>query len=186
MKPKFLLLLLISSPSIAGTLQEVEQTYQKTSTLTAEFTQSTFVPILEKTITRPGRLFYQKGGKLRIEYAGEEMTHYITDGKILWIRNPATDETQTLPLSEGELPKETLKFLTEMGNLSTYFKVTPRKKGYQLKPKKKTTYRSLDATFGKDHYVETLILHTLEGNTSTYRFFNRVPNQKLSPRLFKP
>ena len=184
--PVLLLFLGVAAFAELSEIKKVEKTYRQTETLTAEFVQSTFVPILDKTITRPGRLFYQKGGKLRIEYAGKQMTHYITDGKTLWIKNPQTNETQTVPISNGELPKEALKFLVEMENLSTYFKIAPQKKSYKLTPKKKTTYRHLIAVFGEDHYVEGLTLHTNEGNTSEYRFFNRKPNIKLSEKLFRP
>lgn len=180
------LLLAFPLSAKADEIQLIEATYQQTKTLTAEFTQSTYVPILEKTIVRAGRLFYQNGGKLRIEYAGDPMTHYITDGRVLWIKNPKTKEIQTIPLQKGGLPKEALKFLTEMGNLSQYFKIAPQKKSYKLTPKTKTTYHHLDATFGADHFIEKLTLHTHERNTSTYQFFNRIPNKPLPKKLFEP
>ncbi|MBI5298776.1 MAG: outer membrane lipoprotein carrier protein LolA [Deltaproteobacteria bacterium] len=183
---------------------KIEETYQNTNTLQAEFTQSTYVPLLEKTITRPGRLFYQKGGKLRIEYAGggqdpalpgreanskslrstNRMTHYISDGKTLWVFDPQSKEKQSYLLKDSGLPEEALKFLTELGNLTTYFNVTEKKEKLILKPKKKSTYSSLDCLFEKNNYLTDLTIHSHSGNTSQYRFFNIKPGIKFPAKLF--
>ena len=179
-------MVLFASPLMADTSQisKIEETYQNTNTLQAEFTQSTYVPLLEKTITRPGRLFYQKGGKLRIEYAGDKMTHYISDGKTLWVFDPQSKEKQSYLLKDSGLPEEALKFLTELGNLTTYFNVTEKKGKLILKPKKKSTYSSLDCLFEKNNYLTDLTIHSHSGNTSQYRFFNIKPRAKFPAKLF--
>lgn len=190
MKPKIFLLLLvwpISAQAQEEYLSKIEATYQNTSTLEAEFVQSTYVSLLEKTVTRPGRIFFQKGGNLRIEYAGDKMTHYITDGKMLWVLDPKSKDFQTYDLKDSGLPEEALKFMTELGSLRKYFKVSMTKSGkIQLQPKEKTTYRSLICQFGKDYYLTDLILYTKTGNRSTYRFFKFKTGHKLSPKLFQP
>lgn len=168
-------------------LAKIEATYQNTQTLEAEFVQSTYVSLLEKTVTRPGRIFFQKGGKLRIEYAGDKMTHYITDGKMLWVLDPKTKDLQSYDLKDSGLPEEALKFMTELGSLRKYFKVERTKSGaIQLHPKKKTTYRSLICQFGEDFYLKDLVIYNKTGNTSTYRFFKLKTGHKLSPKLFQP
>lgn len=168
-------------------IESIEQTYSNTQTLQAEFVQNTYVGLLEKTITRPGRIFYQKGGKLRIEYAGDKMTHYVSDGTTLWILDPQTREKEVYGLKDSGLPEEALKFLTELGNLRHYFHVTTDKNNkIILKPKKKSTYRSLDCAFGKDYYLKELTIHTASGNTSKYRFFNLRTGVKFPEKLFQP
>ena len=185
---KFLFILLIPFSLFASTLEtqlvEIENTYQNTNTLQAEFVQSTYVPLLEKTITRPGRIFYEKGGKLRIEYAANPMTHYISDGTTLWILQPQTKKTETIELKNSGLPDEALRFLTELGNLRTYFKVAASGDGFKLTPKNRSIYKFLVGTFGENHYLKTLVIHNKTGNESKYYFTNLKTGMPLSEKLF--
>lgn len=172
-------------------VEAIEQTYQSTQTLQAEFVQNTFVRLTEKTVTRPGRIFYQKGGKLRIEYAGDKMTHYITNGKTLWIKDPKSGETLEYSIKNSGLPEEALKFLTELGNLRKYFKVSMTKPfgdfvTFDLQPKKKTTYSHLLCVFDDDHYLKELTIFSKQGNKSDYKFFNRKTGEKFPAKLFLP
>jgi len=186
-KKILLLMFVIASVSEAiSSIEAIEQTYQNTQTFQAEFTQSTYVDLLEKTITRSGRIFYQRGGKLRIEYAGDKMTHYLSDGKRLWVLDPKAKEKDVYSLKDSGLPEEALKFLTELGQLRQYFNVSEKKGKTVLKPKKKSTYRSLDCIFGEDHYLKELTIHTASGNTSNYRFFNLQTDVKFPAKLFQP
>lgn len=172
-------------------VEQIEQTYRNTRTFQAEFVQSTTVKLTEKTVTRPGRIFYQRGGKLRIEYAGDKMTHYVTDGKTLWIKDPKSGETQEYDLKDSGLPEEALRFLTELGELRRYFKVSMTKPfgdfvTFDLEPKKKSTYRHLLCVFDDDHYLKELIIYSRSGNKSEYKFFNRKTGEKFPPQLFRP
>lgn len=170
---------------------KIEQTYQNTQTLQAEFVQSTFVRLTEKTLTRPGRIFYQRGGKLRIEYSGDKMTHYITDGKTLWIKNPRSGDVEEYEIKNSGLPEEALKFLTELGNLRTYFKVSMAKPTggevtFDLRPRKKTTYSHLLCNFDEKNYLKDLTIFSLSGNKSDYKFFNRKTGGTFPKKLFLP
>ncbi len=168
-------------------VSNIERTYTQTPALQAEFTQSTYVPLLEKTITRPGRIFYQKGGKIRIEYAANPMTHYMSDGETLWIVHPKEKNTETYSLKDSGLPEEALKFLTELGELRKYFNVAEGRDGkIILKPKKRSTYQKLVCLFDKDHYLKEITIQNLSGNTSHYRFFNLKTKETLPSRLFYP
>lgn len=183
---------LLARVAISGDpLEKIEQTYRATQTLSAEFVQSTYVALTEKTVRRNGRLFYQKGGKIRIEYAGSRMTHYISDGKTLWVKDPASGEIQTYELKDSGLPEEALKFLTELGELRRYFKVSMTKPfgdfvTWDLEPKKKSTYRHLLCVFDEDFYLKELTLYSHSGNKSEYKFFNRKTGEKFQPELFRP
>lgn len=177
------LLCLLAAPLVA----HVEATYQNTPALQVEFIQKTEVALLDKTVTRPGRIFYQKGGKIRIEYAGEIMTHYISDGATLWIVHPGEQELQTYPLKDSGLPEEALHFLTELGQLRNYFVVqTAGEKKLVLKPKQKSSYRSLTCQFSDNHYLQALTIHSHSGNTSHYQFFNLKVKKALPAKLFRP
>ena len=188
---QFFLLLFFSSPLWASPfdarLTQIEKTYTNTPALQAEFLQKTYIPLLEKTITRPGRIFYQRGGKIRIEYAGDKMTHYISDGKTLWVYDPSEKNLETYSLKDSGLPEEALNFLTELGNLRKYFDVSEGKEEkIILKPKQKSTYKQLVCVFDKDFYLEEITIKSLSGNSSHYHFFNREKKKSLPEKLFQP
>ena len=166
---------------------KIEETYSNTPALQAEFTQKTYVPLLEQTITRPGRFFYQKGGKIRIEYAGDPMTHYISDGKTLWVIHPKEKREETFALKDSGLPEEALNFLTELGRLRNYFKVAKGNgQNIVLKSKKKSTYKRLDCVFNEKNLLQDLTIYSLSGNTSNYHFFNIQTKNSLPAKLFGP
>lgn len=184
MKLAVIFLLALSFPD---QVQNIERTYQVTPAIQAEFIQKTYVPLLEETVTRPGRFFYQKGGKIRIEYAGDTMTHYISDGKTLWVVHPREKKQETYALKDSGLPEEALNFLTELGRLRNYFKVSAGEgQKIILKSKKKSTYKKLDCLFNEKNLLQDLTIYSLSGNTSNYRFFNIQTKKSLPARLFEP
>ncbi len=166
----------------------IERTYQATQTMQAEFVQTTYVEILGKTITRPGRFFYAKGGKLRIEYGGEPMTHYIIDGEQLWIWNPKEKQLNAYDLNAVGIPAEALSFLGGLGNLSEIFHVEEStKKGILiLKPKTKTSYKLLRCRFDEKNYLSEMTIQNKSGNKTRYQFFNVTPNVSLPAAIFQP
>ncbi|MBI4125443.1 MAG: outer membrane lipoprotein carrier protein LolA [Deltaproteobacteria bacterium] len=168
-------------------INKIETTYATLPALQAEFIQKTYIPLLEETITRPGRFFYQKGGKIRIEYAADPMTHYVSDGRTLWVVHPKEKRKETYALKDSGLPEEALNFLTELGGLRNYFKVA-KGEGQKivLKSKKKSTYQRLDCVFNKNYLLEDLTIHSRSGNTSRYHFFNIKTPQSLPAKLFGP
>lgn len=187
-----LLLLFLSTsawatqPSLAEKTASIEKAYQNAQTLKAEFVQTTYVDLLDRTVSNPGRLFYKTGGKIRIEYAGETMTHYISNSKTLWVLDPMSKQKQVYALKDSGLPAEALRFLTELGSLNTYFRVETKKEGaLRLTPQNKSTYRYLDCIFGEGNYLKSLAIYSRSGNVSTYRFFNTEANTSLSDSLFE-
>ena len=171
--------------SLDPQIETIEKTYQQTRSLEAEFIQSTEVAVMDKVVKRHGRFFYAKEGKIRIEYGGEAMTHYISDGKTFWIWHPKEKNLETYSLEETGLPDEALEFLTGFGKLQKNFKVTAQKNGFlKLEPKKKTGYRFLEGKFDKKGLLTDLIIHNLSGNKSSYHFFDLKIDANLQEKLF--
>jgi len=176
-----------TAESLENQIKKIEKAYQQTASLSAEFVQTTRVEVLDKTVTRHGRFFYARGGKLRIEYSGDPMTHYISDGSHFWIWEPKAKKLDTTSLEEAGLPDEALNFLGGFGNLRDSFQITGGKDGFlKLKPQKKSSYRSLRGKFNDAGFLTDLTIHTASGNISQYRFFNLETNKPLSENLFLP
>lgn len=167
--------------SLKQEINAVQKTYQSMPDISADFTQKTYVVLLEKTVTKKGKFYYKKGGMLRMEYAGDEERHYVSDGTTLWIYTPGDAASlQTYAVSEETVPKEALSFLSGFGKLEKEFKISNSKvfknipegnTALHLIPRHgKAQYKNLDALFNKAHLLVKLKIHNLSGNITDYDF----------------
>lgn len=193
-------LLLISTGVYAVDLRthikDIEKKYDALTDLSADFTQETYVSILQRTVIRKGKLFLKKGGKLRIEYTAPDPQHYISDGKKLWTYTPgdATSLTE-IDVTDDIIPPEALSFLKRFGRLSRKFSVSssqafdplPKEAiALHLIPKSsKSPYDALDVLFDRGYEVSALILSNPSGNKTTYRFFGHQHNVGFQESLFQ-
>lgn len=191
MKIKLLFILLLIYPVVSSAKETVPQpeidaiqtVYQSIPDISADFTQQTYVALIEKTVSKQGKFYFKKGGKLRIEYKGEEERNYVSDGTTLWIYTPGDKASmQTYEVTEETVPKEALSFLSGFGKLEKEFEISPSKAfsevpeeftALHLKPlHKKAQYKYLDTLFNKDHLLMKLKIHNLSGNITDYNFTN--------------
>ncbi len=203
MKTKILLIfcLLFALPAFAGEgvpqqeIEAIQTVYQSIPGIAADFTQQTYVALIEKTVSKTGKFYFKKGGKLRIEYKGDEERNYVSDGVTLWIYTPGDIASmQSYEVSEETVPKEALSFLSGFGKLEKEFQIEPSKafkdvpEGFtslHLKPfNKKAQYKSLDALFNQDHLLTKLKISNLSGNVTDYNFTNIKTNVALKDSLF--
>lgn len=176
-------------------IQAIESTYNALSDLTALFTQTTEIKLLERTVKKDGLFQFKKGGMWRIEYKGKQGKHYVSDGATLWVYIPG-DETslETFAVNDKTVPKEALSFLSGFARLDKEFKVSPSDafkktpKGstaFRLIPRKEDAhYQYLDALFGADDMLSELIVSNRSGNVSHYVFRDLKKNTGLTDGHF--
>jgi outer membrane lipoprotein-sorting protein len=176
-------------------IKAIESAYSGCNDLTADFTQTTDIALLDRTVKKIGVFQFKKGGMMRIEYKGKNVKNYVSDGSTLWTYIPG-DETslETFAVNDKTIPKEALSFLNGFGKLTDEFKVSPSnafKKiptggiALNLVPRKKEPqYKSLDALFGADNFLAELKVDNESGNVSYYIFTNVRKNTGLSDERF--
>lgn len=175
----------------------VQNAYRSVGDLSADFTQTTFVKMLDKTIVKRGTFYYKKGGKFRINYRGSGEKNYVSDGATLWVFVPNDKASMTTFDVDGEsVPKEALTFLSGFNNLKRDFRIkkskafsdlAPDEVALHLKPKKKSThFKELDAKFNAQNLLVELKVHNLSGNVSDYFFTNIQTSTGLANNLFTP
>ncbi|MBI2974378.1 MAG: outer membrane lipoprotein carrier protein LolA [Deltaproteobacteria bacterium] len=174
-------------------IQTIQSAYASITDLQADFIQSTYVAVLDKTIKEPGIFSMKKPGMLRIEYTGEHPKQYISDGKRLWIIDSELEQVETYKVSKDSVPKEGLELLKGFSDMEKLFSVEPFKpkkikSGFaylKLTPKSKNLqYNSLDCVFGADNLLKEMTIHNKSGNISTYVFNNIRVNVGLDNNLF--
>lgn len=183
-----------ASASVAG-VDAVESAYRALNDLTARFTQTTQVALVDRTVEKKGVFRFKKGGKLRIEYEGTGGKSYVSDGAMLWVYIPGDDASlQTFKVDDETVPKEGLSFLSGFGKLTKEFSVSASSDftnipagatALRLVPRSGSKhYESLDALFGPDHLLRELVIRNASGNVSRYRFSDIRANAGLPDRLF--
>ncbi len=176
-------------------IKTIENAYGSLSDLTADFTQTTEIALLDRKVEKKGLFRFKRGGMMRIEYKGTKAKHYVSDGTTLWVYMPG-DETslQTFAVNDNTVPREAMSFMSGFGKLHDEFKVSGSDsfskagKGttaLHLIPKKSSAqYESLDALFGPDGMLSELIVHSESGNVSHYNFNNIKKDKGLPDDIF--
>lgn len=181
----------LHAATLDGVLDTVQNKYRSLATLSARFTQTTKIELLGKTVTSTGTLELKKPGKLRIAYDDPNGKTYISNGKMLWVVDKATKQTDTFKIGSSEVPKEALTFLNGFGDIRTTYGVntwTSEKNGsatLQLVPMVHTSYTALDGTFSKTGILQKLAIHNRSGNISRYTFSDFQENPTLQDSQFE-
>jgi outer membrane lipoprotein-sorting protein len=211
MKKLFLLILcgLFLGPTRLWALEEfppeklvgaVQAAYEKTQDLTMDFSQKTYVALLEEEVQKKGEAQFKKPGKFRIEYEDKRGKTYLCDGKTLWIIRRGDDQVTQVAAGEQNIPAEALSFLGGFGKLKQDFAVesVDPKKAEQLKIDRKN-YQWLELTplkkqsqidwlvvgfDPKDRLARVLYIYTDSGNLSQYLFSNLRANGGLPEESF--
>ena len=72
-------------------LQQIEDKYAQSPTLTAEFTQINLIAALNQTKTSTGTLIFKRPGKVRWETTKPDPNLLVSDGKTYWYYTPPFD-----------------------------------------------------------------------------------------------
>lgn len=188
------------TPSPDQLVTTVQAAYEKTQDLQMDFSQKTYVALLEEEVSKRGLAQFKKPGKFRIEYREKRGKTYQSDGKTLWIHRSGDDQVTQVKAGEDNIPTEALSFLGGFGKLKEDFaveSVDPKKaerlkidnqkfQWLELTPlKKQSQIDWLVVGFDPgDHLVRVLYLYTDSGNLSQYLFSNLRPNEGLSDESF--
>lgn len=178
----------------------VQAAYEKTQDLQMDFSQKTYVALLEEEVQKKGLAQFKKPGKFRIEYKEKRGRTYLSDGKTLWIYRSGDDQVSKVNAGDENIPAEALSFLGGFGKLKEDFAVesVDPKKAQELKIdqknlqwleltplKKQSQIDWLVVGFdSKDLLVRVLYLYTDTGNLSQYQFSNLRANEGLSEESF--
>lgn len=112
-------------PSAEEVAAIVQGFYDRTQTLQADFRQTQYTRIYDRTTRARGRVVFKKPGKMRFDYAEPNGQVFVSDGERLLVYQPpdeGEDRGQLIerPLSEDQLPS-VFGFLTGTGRLDEDF-----------------------------------------------------------------
>ena len=176
-------------------VRKVEARYQKTTDLTAEFSQSTAIEGFAKPLQSSGRVYLKRPGKLRWDYLAPTLEQIFVDNDKVQFYIPEHKQVMVGQLSKLADSQAPLHLLQGIGRLDSHYLVTAAPdgaKGNGGLPLLSLTL--LDG--GPDHprivvevdpgsfFLRRVELHDVNGNVSTFTFSAIRPNTGLQDGLF--
>ena len=124
----FILLILPAGTLFAETseqqaLDSIQRQYEKVSTFEADFTQRSYVKMMNQTQSVKGTVKIKKPGKMKWVYGAPDTQILISDGKNLWLYVPEEEQATKVPVESIYSSNTPALFLAGKGKLTQSFNV---------------------------------------------------------------
>ncbi len=172
--------------------QKLQARYEETKTMTADFKQSTSVPMSTRKRLGAGKVVISKPGRIRWDYQAPDKQVLISDGKkvSMFVANSAQMIVQ--PVSQYINSDVTYAFFVGTGNIVRDFKVLPPErqgdgslKAIKLVPK--TAHPQVDylhVWIDENFMIRRLEIVDHFGSITDLAFSNITRNEPVSPETF--
>jgi outer membrane lipoprotein carrier protein len=177
-------------------VRKVEARYQKTTDLTAEFSQSTDIMGFAKPLQSAGRVYIKRPGKLRWDYLAPTLEQIFVDNDKVQFYIPEHKQVMVGQLSKMANSQAPLQLLQGIGRLDRHYLVTAAPHGATGSGGLPLLSLTLHDG-GPDHprivvevdpgsyFLRRVELHDVNGNVSTFTFSAILENTGLQERLFE-
>ena len=188
------------SPSYVQELaNNIEARYQKTTDLSADFTQTLLIEGFQAPMQSSGRVLIKKPGRLYWEYRDPQREHIYVDGESVTFYTPAHNQVIQATLSRLAESRAPLHLLRGATRLREHFELEPVHGGdaigddglqrLGLRPKKDSgtgsKRRIVIGVDSKNHYIRALVMHEANGNVTMIHLSNVTANSNLQDSLFR-
>ncbi|OGQ85754.1 MAG: hypothetical protein A2512_11380 [Deltaproteobacteria bacterium RIFOXYD12_FULL_56_24] len=172
--------------------QKLQTRYEETKTMTADFKQSTSVPMSSRKRIGAGKVVISKPGRIRWDYQTPERQVLISDGKKVSMYFADSAQMMVQPVSQYINSDVTYAFFVGTGNIVRDFKVLPPErqedagqKAIKLVPR--TAHPQVDylhAWIDDSFMVRRLEIVDHFGSITNLVFENIKRNEKVSSDVF--
>ena len=114
---------LFAETSEQQALDAIQQEYEKISTFEADFTQRSYVKMMNQTQSVKGTVKIKKPGKMKWVYGAPDTQILISDGKNLWLYVPEEEQATKVPVESIYSSNTPALFLAGKGKLTRSFNV---------------------------------------------------------------
>jgi chaperone LolA len=105
-------------------LKRLQERYEMTRTLTADFKQTVESPTLAGSLESRGTVAFEKPNRMRWEYAKPDEQVIVGDGETLWIYQPEERQVIKAKLGAAFQARTPITFLAGLGRLERDFAAT--------------------------------------------------------------
>ena len=114
---------LFAETSEQQALDSIQRQYEKVSTFEADFTQRSYVKMMNQTQSIKGTVKIKKPGKMKWVYGAPDTQILISDGKNLWLYVPEEEQATKVPVESIYSSNTPALFLAGKGKLTRSFNV---------------------------------------------------------------
>ncbi len=114
---------LFAETSDQQALDAIQNHYEKILTFEADFTQKSYVKMMNETQDVKGRVQIKKPGKMRWVYGAPDTQILISNGKIIWLYVPEEEQATKVPVESIYSSNTPALFLAGKGKLTQAFDV---------------------------------------------------------------
>lgn len=107
--------------ALKDALKSLQERYDTTKTLTADFQQSVASKTLAGTLESKGKVSFEKPNRMRWDYAAPDTQQIIGDGDTLWIYQPEDKQVIKAPITQAFQSRTPLNFLGGLGHVEKDF-----------------------------------------------------------------
>jgi len=191
----------LAAPARAGDpvkdlVKKVEARYQKTTDLTAEFSQTTDIKGFAKPLQSSGRVYIKRPGKLRWDYLAPTLEQIFVDNDKVQFYIPEHKQVMIGQLSKLTNSQAPLQLLQGIGRLDALYRVSQTSDGANGEgglPLLSLTLRDGGPDHPRmvvevdpgTHFLRRIELHDMNGNVSTFTFSAILANTGLQDALFE-
>ena len=191
------ILILFSSIASAETseqraLDAIQKQYEKVSTFEANFTQRSYVKVMNQTQNVKGTVKIKKPGKMKWVYGAPDTQILISDAKNLWLYVPEEEQATKVPVENIYSSNTPALFLAGKGKLTHSFDVEsiieePQHYLVTLVPKSSDQglAKLTLVTDKKNYQIKGSTVYDKLGNKTEIRFEKIKVNQNISDKQFQ-
>ena len=183
------------TPDLHAILERMQKRYDEAKDFHARFTQNYSRAVVGRATVSTGTITFKKPGRMRWDYDKPEPRMFLSDGKALWLYEPAEKQAFKQELKTSQLPAA-LAFLMGKGKITDEFDVSfakdksrgrPGDHRLALSPKQpQSAYKSiLFIVDPKEFLVRESVLVDAQGNTNHFVFDGLEVNAKVADSVFK-
>jgi chaperone LolA len=110
--------------SLHDALAKVQQRYESTKTMEADFQQTVESTALASPLKTAGKVAFEKPNRMRWDYDPPDKQTIVGDGQTLWLYQPDMNQVIKAPLGEAFQASTPLTFLSGLGQLERDFTAT--------------------------------------------------------------
>jgi chaperone LolA len=172
-------------------LRRLQERYETTRTLRADFRQTVESPTLAGVLESRGTVAFEKPNRMRWDYAPPDAQTIVGDGQTLWIYQPDQKQVIRAPLGEAFEATTPVTFLAGLGRVERDFEASlaggdADRWVLRLVPKKDVGLGTLVLTVRKgEASVEEARITDPLGTTTRITFSGERRNVPLEAALFR-
>ena len=110
--------------ALKDALSRLQQRYDDTRTMRADFRQIVESKTLAGTLETKGKVSFEKPNRMRWDYAQPDRQTIVSDGETLWIYQPDLKQVIKAPLGQAFQSSTPISFLAGLGRVDRDFDAT--------------------------------------------------------------